>query len=205
MKRKQDTLETIINAATIVFAETGFAGARMDQIAERAGVNKATIYYNIGNKETLYSQVLLSTFGNTIIQVEKTLEETSSAEQKLRIFIRNIARTIDENPPLPNILMWEHASGGQNFPDEVGAEIARMIRILISILEEGEIEGSFKKVTPLLIQFMIMSTLMFYKTSAPIRNRFDVFPEEAKNLPKEVCGSISDELEELIVSAVKNK
>ena len=62
MGKKTDSINKIISIATKVFAEVGFAGARVDEIAKRAGVNKATIYYNIGNKEVLYSNVLKSIF-----------------------------------------------------------------------------------------------------------------------------------------------
>ena len=50
---KQETFDKIMVAAADVFVESGYGGARMDEIAKRAGVNKATIYYNVGNKETL--------------------------------------------------------------------------------------------------------------------------------------------------------
>lgn len=45
------TLEVLLNAATVVFAERGFAGARVDEIAARAGVNKALIYAYYGDKK----------------------------------------------------------------------------------------------------------------------------------------------------------
>ncbi|HVR42592.1 MAG TPA: helix-turn-helix domain-containing protein, partial [Thermoanaerobaculia bacterium] len=41
----------ILDVAAAVFAEQGFAGARIDEIARRAGVNKAMLYYRVGNKE----------------------------------------------------------------------------------------------------------------------------------------------------------
>jgi len=54
----------ILEAATNEFADKGYAGARMDEIARQAKINKAMIYYHIGDKEALYATVLNSTFGN---------------------------------------------------------------------------------------------------------------------------------------------
>ena len=43
------TAEKILSAARAVFAEKGYNGTHMDEIAERASVNKATLYYQIGD------------------------------------------------------------------------------------------------------------------------------------------------------------
>ncbi|HJS56985.1 MAG TPA: helix-turn-helix domain-containing protein, partial [Vicinamibacteria bacterium] len=52
------TVESLLEAATQVFMETGFAGARVDQIARQAQVNKAMIYYHFRSKRGLYQAVL---------------------------------------------------------------------------------------------------------------------------------------------------
>lgn len=203
--KSSDTTSIIIKAATEVFAEVGFAGARMDEIARRAGVNKATIYYNIGNKEALYGKVLLSTFGQRINRVEDLINQCDSPEEKLRIFIDNLTDTIDANPSIPKIIMWEHASGGKHFTEEVGEQIARMLRTLMSILESGNNQGQFIKIHPMIVQFLLIGSLIFYKTSAPIRHRFDIFPEAAKNLPENVSGQIAGELSNLIINGLKTR
>ncbi len=56
------TRQTILDAASSVFAADGFGGARVDEIARRAGVNKALLYYHVGNKQALYTAVLMRTF-----------------------------------------------------------------------------------------------------------------------------------------------
>ncbi len=203
MAAKQDNLDTIIEAATKAFAQNGFAGARMDDIARRAKVNKATIYYKIGNKEALYAAVLMAVFDNNLEETGRAVLEAKTPEAKLGVLIRAIASAIDANPALPNIIMWEHASGGQTMPEPVAEKIAGLITILTMILEQGESQGVFKPVRPMLIQFMIVATLMFYRTSAPIRQNLDAFPAAAKNLPDNVSGPIADELENLILNALK--
>lgn len=203
MAKKTNSTETIIKAATKVFADVGFAGARVDVIAKRAGVNKATIYYNIGNKEVLYSKVLHSIFIKPLTAFENLFKTTESPEEKIKVFIRSIAAAIDKNPGLPNILMWEHASGGSNLPPEIVLIIATMLNYLTDILEEGEKSGIFKKQNPLLIQLIIVATMTFYKTSVPIRKRFSEFPETAKNLPENLTGHITEELETIILNAIR--
>ena len=56
------TRERIVGAASAIFADKGFAGARVDEIARRAGVNKAMLYYHVGDKQALYTAVLTHNF-----------------------------------------------------------------------------------------------------------------------------------------------
>ena len=58
---ESDARERILAAAAEVFASVGFGGARIDDIAERAGINKAMLYYHVGDKERLYATVLINT------------------------------------------------------------------------------------------------------------------------------------------------
>ena len=178
--KRHETSSKILKAATQVFSEVGFSGARVDEIAQRAGVNKATIYYNTGDKKTLYARVLQKISGEMRTHLSENIEKVLTPEEKLKTYVRNIANVIDRNPDLPNIILWEHANGGKNFPEEASIEIAKMIEMLINILKEGEKQGIFIKTSPILIQFMIMGTFMLYKTSSPIRKNHTAFPREIK-------------------------
>ncbi|HEY0787922.1 MAG TPA: helix-turn-helix domain-containing protein, partial [Thermoanaerobaculia bacterium] len=65
-------MKRILDAATEVFASEGLAGARMDDIAARAGVSKALIYYHVPDKESLSAQVM----GETLDAARARLLET---------------------------------------------------------------------------------------------------------------------------------
>jgi AcrR family transcriptional regulator len=201
--KKHETSKKILKAATKVFSEVGFAGARVDEIAQLAGVNKATIYYNTGDKKTLYARVLQNISGEMYSYFSENIEKDLSPEKKLKTYIRNTAQIIDRYPALPNIMMWEHASGGKNFPEAASIEIAQMIKMLINILQEGEQQGIFVKTSPILIQLMIMGTFMFYKTSTPIRNSKAAFPEEVKYSEENLSGMVAEEVEQYILKAVR--
>ena len=65
IEKLSKTAEKILTAARAVFAEKGYSGTHVDEIADRAGVNKATLYYQIGDKDTLYANVIHQVIGNT--------------------------------------------------------------------------------------------------------------------------------------------
>jgi len=201
--KRSETVTRILAAAMNIFAEVGFGSTRVDEIAKRAGVNKATIYYHIGNKETLYAEVIHDVIGNMADMIALGIKEAQSPEEKLRTYIRNITRSIDRNPLIPPIMMREVASGGQHFPNVVAQDMARIIGILTGILDEGIKQGIFIKTTPFILHMMVIGTVMFYKTSGPIRARLDWIPESVKHLSADLTGEVAEEIENLILRAIK--
>ena len=61
MEQSENTREKIIKVAFQVFVEKGYDGARMQEIAEKAGVNKAMIYYYFNSKELLFEKIITET------------------------------------------------------------------------------------------------------------------------------------------------
>ena len=81
--------QTILTAAEVEFAEKGFFGARVDEIADRAQINKRMIYAYFGDKEGLYKQVLFHVYAK-MEQVEQLLV---TAKYKGGELIRQIIAT----------------------------------------------------------------------------------------------------------------
>ncbi len=65
------TEEKIFNAARIVFQKKGFAGARMQEIADEAGINKAMLHYRFKNKELLFQAVFMNAFSQLAPQINE--------------------------------------------------------------------------------------------------------------------------------------
>lgn len=194
MTKNAETFQKILFAAADEFGDVGFAGARMDTIARRAGVNKASIYYNIGDKKALYTCVLKSVFEGNYDTLRRELRSYDGPREKLRALVQLVASTIDAHPNLPRILMWEHASGGKHMPEAVLADIVGLIGVMTEIMEEGEEKGVFIRAQPFLLHLIMSGTFMFYKSTQPIRARFNLFPENLKSMPSELSGEIADEI-----------
>jgi AcrR family transcriptional regulator len=203
-KEKQgETIRRILDAAGNIFSEVGFAGARMDEIAKRARVNKATIYYHIGDKEALYAEVLHDIIGDAFERSLREVQDAQSPEEKLKTYIRSVAGNLDQHPQLAPIIMREQASGGQDLPEVIAQVFANIIRTVTDILEKGVREGVFIKTIPFIVHAMVIGCVMFYKASDPIRSKYAAFPEAVKKLDKTFSGSVAEELEKLVLRAVK--
>ena len=202
-RKKSGTVKRILKAAASVFSESGFSGARVDEIAKRAGVNKAMIYYHIGDKEKLYAEVISNVIGNTAKLIEGKIRDIRDPEEKLRVYVRAFARNIDDNPQVAPVMMREVASGGEHLPEVVARDIFRIVNMLRGILNEGVKDGIFIETLPFLIHIMVIGAMITYKTSAPIRARYNWLPAGIKKLDDRISGDIAGEIEKLILRAVK--
>jgi AcrR family transcriptional regulator len=197
------TAEKILKAARAVFAENGYSGSHVNEIAARAGVNKATLYYQIGDKDTLYANVIHQVLGNTAQGISKAVAKVEHPEEKLKAYIHFIANTVEKNPELPPIMMREIASGGQTLPRVVINDIASVLKVLFGILNQGKKEGIFTETSPFLIHMMIVGTILFYKKALPIKDRQSWLPVSIKAHDKELKASLGDEVAKLVLKAIK--
>jgi TetR/AcrR family transcriptional regulator len=193
----------ILAAARAVFAEKGYSGTHVDEIARRAGVNKATLYYQIGDKGTLYANVIHQVLGNIAQGIAEAVARAASPEDRLKAYIQCIAAAVDINPDLPPIMMREIASGGESLPRVVVDDIASVLKILIGVLEDGREKGIFIEVLPFLIHMMILGTILFYKGASPIKDKQRWLPPEVTSGDKKLKGPLGDIVAGLILKAVK--
>src|SRR5437667_10962453 len=104
--------DAILAAAALEFAARGFAGARVDRIARRAGVNKAMLYYHFKSKERLYRTLLRRMFRTAAERLEAIATSDLSPEQKLDSVMPAVARLIQEHAVIPAIMLREVPEGG---------------------------------------------------------------------------------------------
>lgn len=102
-----DTEEQILDAAKDVFQKKGMDGARMQEIADKAGINKAMLHYYYRSKQLLFEAVFSSAFSLLAPQMNKILNDDSSIEEKVRSFTHNYISFIAKHPYLPNFIIQE--------------------------------------------------------------------------------------------------
>ncbi len=105
--KNQDTEGQILEAAKEVFQKKGMEGARMQQIADEAGINKAMLHYYYRSKQLLFEAVFRNAFALLAPQLNKILNDDSSIEEKVRNFTNNYITFISKHPYLPNFIIQE--------------------------------------------------------------------------------------------------
>ncbi|HXT69229.1 MAG TPA: TetR/AcrR family transcriptional regulator [Vicinamibacterales bacterium] len=165
------TRELILAAAIQEFAGKGFDGAKVDRIAERAGVNKAMLYYHFHNKAALYLEILREQFSSVADAVEAVRAAGGSPVDQIRHFTAAIARQALARPHFPHMWLREIADGGRHVDASVIMQFRRVLAALGAILAEGQKAGVFRKADPLVVQISLVAPLMFFAASAPLRER----------------------------------
>jgi AcrR family transcriptional regulator len=101
------TEERIFEAAEIVFEEEGLAGARMQTIADRAGINKALLHYYFRTKDHLFEAVFTKLAKKMFMKFTPIFEKDLSLEEKIRFFFREHITFMQQNPKLPGFILNE--------------------------------------------------------------------------------------------------
>lgn len=205
LKEKRDeSVQKIMDAALEVFSELGYSGARVDEIARRAGVNKAMIYYRIGDKHTLYTEVVHRLFSDIASSIKESIDESASPEERLKLYIRGLAGTVAAHPYLPGIMMRELASGGINLNEFVAGDFAGILSVPGNILSDGIKKGMFIETSPMILHMMVVGFMMFFRTTEPLRKRyFSVLPDGLKGMNSKTLEDGMKEIERLILRAIK--
>ncbi len=164
--------ERILEAAAEEFGRAGFSGAKVDAIARRAGVNKAGLYYHLGNKEKLYEAVLLHLFGQVAGALEQAAGEPARSGTAFAALAGALAGLFERLPMLPRIMALEMASGGAHMPEAALVEFRRIFGVTWGILERGRVAGELIPAEPVFVHLTLVGTLVVYSLSQPLRERF---------------------------------
>ena len=105
--KDENTEGQILDAAKNVFQSKGMDGARMQEIADKAGINKAMLHYYYRSKQLLFEAVFKNAFGLLAPQLNAILNDDSSIEDKIRNFTANYIAFIIKHPYLPNFIIQE--------------------------------------------------------------------------------------------------
>ena len=157
--------EQILNAALEVFGEHGLAGARLEDIAKRAGLSKGTIYLYFPNKEALFREMVRHTVVSQLEEGERRFGAFSgSATEGLTDFMRQYWSFIRSKQFAP-LFRLIHAEI-HNFPDlaRFYAEevVTRGHRLIASIISHGIETGEFRKLDPYVAARMLTAPFVIH-------------------------------------------
>ncbi len=109
MTKDKDTSteSNILDAAKRVFQNKGMDGARMQEIADEANINKAMLHYYFRSKQLLFEAVFKNAFSLLSPQLNTILNDDSSIEDKIKNFSFNYISFIIKHPYLPNFIIQE--------------------------------------------------------------------------------------------------
>lgn len=132
--------QLILTAASEEFAAKGFDATQTRDIAARAGVPKANLYYYFQSKENLYGKVLLG-FVEPLLEASAVLRESDDPLIGLRAYVAARIRIAREHPAIAKVFSGELLLGGRQLPEEcrdlLYGEARRNVECLRSWIDRG--------------------------------------------------------------------
>jgi len=116
------TEEIIFEAATDEFLDKGMDGARMQYIADKAGINKALLHYYYRTKDKMFNAVFEKIVEKILAKFAPVFDEKLTLEDKIRFFYREHITFLQKNPRLPAFLL-----------NEINRNPARLRRVISNI------------------------------------------------------------------------
>jgi AcrR family transcriptional regulator len=203
-KKREETIEKILRSARTVFAKTGFKNANIEEIAKRAKVDRASVYYYIGDKKKIYSEVIARTLNKNIEELIQTGTNGKPHEDKLKQYIKSWVQSGGKNLKDNMIFFWEFASGGKNITEAYKENFSKFIEIFLDIIESGVKAGAFKPVNPFILHMMIAGALVLWGALNAPKSSL-VSDEFLKKYNKLLSIDVAEEIEWLILQLIRKQ
>lgn len=164
MRNPDHTRDVLLKAARKEFAMKGFGGARIDEIARSAGINKQALYYHFGNKEELFRVALESGYRQFRGRDREFDVHAASPEESLKSLIELTFHDLHQSPELIAMIMEENRHQGMHLNREhIRAINEPLISTISVLLTRGEQDGTFVRgIDPVQFYVSMLSLVMFY-------------------------------------------
>ncbi len=174
------TEQKIFDAAHEVFMQKGMDGAKMQEIADRAGINKALLHYYYRSKEKLYEMVARAIIGRALPIIREFLETEYPLEEKIRRFVNFYVDLIARNPYVPIFVISEMNKHPDRFIDNI---LPKEIPKPDVFLHQVEVEIAAGRIRPIKPQHLLVNMVSLC-----------IFPFVAKPMMRIVIGMNAQEM-----------
>lgn len=200
-KKKNDTTEEkILAAARKVFTTRGMSGARMQDIADEAGINKAMLHYYFRDKDKLFEVIFLEEANKFFPRINFIFESEAPLFEKIELFVNAYIDEMVKNPYLPWFIMNEVNRDAEQFFAKVWnmTKQPRPLKFLEQMEKEVK-KGTIKRVHPLHLLLNILSMTIFPFIARPMivknlqvsNKQFDeIIEQRRKEIPRFIIDAI---------------
>ncbi len=188
-----DTERKILEAARKVFISKGMHGARMQEIADEAGINKTLLHYYFRSKDKLFQAIFRETFQELMPKAMGIFQEEGTFEDKLRLFVSNYIDTISKNHFLPVFVFNEINQNPEMLTEFVDA-LKPLQQVVAAELQKMVTSGEYRPINPIQFISSVMAMTLFPFLVKPLlanafamsEEQFKAFLEDRKVLIPEI-------------------
>lgn len=196
-----DTKQDILAAALSEFARAGKDGARMQDIADRAGINKAMLHYYFRSKDGLYEEVLQTVMTSFMKAISHAIEPGRPFQEQLRGLISTYVHQHAAQPEVSKLWMQENLNGAPVasafMASSSGNEGPKRV---FAWLKESADRGFIRPVDPVQFMMSFIGSVVIYMIALPT---FAAFRPELLTDPEAHIEARIDHLFELFYNGMR--
>lgn len=170
MPKDQSTEERIKDAAKAIFVQKGYAGARMQEIAEEAGgINKALLHYYFRSKDQLFEKIFEEVFQEIMPKLNAVLTMEGHILDKIDAFVDEYIRNVRKHPHIPLFIIHELSQNPDRFVQKMtgNPSLPNIAGLMMEIMEAME-QGEIKTFAPIHLFMNIIAMCVFPFIAKPI-------------------------------------
>lgn len=167
-KKDQSTQQKILAASREIFMEKGMDGARMQDIADRAGINKALLHYYFRNKEKLFETVFIEAMASFLPKLHIIITGEASLFEKIEQFVKEYIGMLQQNPYLPLFILNEVNKQPKSFILKVWGEKRPPFKLFMQHIDAEVKKGIIKPIEAVQLISNMVSMCIFPFLSRPM-------------------------------------
>ena len=153
--------EKIVRAATVVFSRKGYDGARVEAIAQKAGIPKGNVLYYFKSKKALYRIVIKQVLSLWLEALGNVAEE-GNPEEAIRQYVNRKLALSRNHPEASRLFAIEVISGAPIIGDHLSGELRRWVEEKGRAFRKWQEDGLMAKIDPAHAFFMIWAVTQTY-------------------------------------------
>ncbi len=195
--RREATRQKLYEAAVTLIAEQGFSATTVDEIAERAGVAKGTVYYNFASKSVLFEELLRHGVGLLTASLKEAAEKTDVAGgtkvDALDAMIRAGLGFISRYPSFTQLYVAELWRTNRAWQSTLIAVRQQVVAVIEDVLRDGVANGEFSEeidvpLTAAALVGMVLVAALDWQAFQPERSLDDVHAALSRLIQGRVSG-----------------
>lgn len=186
--------EKILEAARDVFITKGMSGARMQDIADAAGINKALLHYYFRSKEKLFEKIFADAFEKLFPKLTSILDSNETIFKKIEMICVEYITQIQMMPYLPVFVISEVNRQPEVFLKRFWSKRKPPVKAFINLMQTSISNGEIKPINPFhlllniisLCIFPVMAQPLFLQVTGVSKKDFNALIEERKKIVPQI-------------------